>query len=202
MRTEELTPVGLRPTEVSSDDECLILVDEQDRVLGYDSKINVHRGSGLLHRAFSVFLFAGPDRVLLHRRAADKPLWPGFWTNSCCSHPRQGETIAAASSRRLFEELGVTTPLTRLYQFQYSASFGDLGSERELCDVLIGSLNERAQVHPHVAEVMDWGWFDCDAVDRWVADDPGQLTPWFKLEWARLRGDMRSRVQSLSSIAA
>ena len=181
--------------QVSFDDESLILVDERDNVIGHESKDNVHRGSGLLHRAFSIFLFDGPDRVLLHRRSGQKPLWPGFWTNSCCSHPRRGEDYASAARRRLLEELGVTTELSWLYQFQYQASFGSHGAERELCAVLIGDLERPGSVRANRNEVQEWGWFSCDAVDSWVQRRPGQFTPWFLMEWARLRGDQQAAVR-------
>ena len=181
--------------QVSFDDENLILVDERDNVIGYESKDNVHRGSGLLHRAFSIFLFNGPGRVLLHRRSGQKPLWPGFWTNSCCSHPRCGEDYASAARRRLSEELGVTAQLAWLYQFQYTASFGNRGVERELCAVLIGDLERPGTVRANRNEVQEWGWFDCDAVDGWVRRRPEQFTPWFLLEWSRLRGDQRGAVR-------
>ena len=169
-------------------------MDENDNILGYESKLNAHRGGGLLHRAFSIFIFSGPDRVLLHRRSEQKLLWPGFWTNSCCSHPRHGESYAYAARRRLREELGVCTELAWLYQFQYAARFRDEGSEHELCAVMIGDIDERRRVAPNRQEVLDWDWFDCSAVDAWITKQPEQFTPWFKLEWARLRGDQLGKV--------
>jgi isopentenyl-diphosphate delta-isomerase len=182
--------------QVSFDEESLILVDENDNVVGYESKLKTHRGSGLLHRAFSIFIFSGPDRVLLHRRSEQKLLWPGFWTNSCCSHPRHGESYAYAARRRLREELGVCTELAWLYQFQYSARFGDEGSEHELCAVMIGDIDEGRPVEPNRLEVLEWGWYDCSTVDGWIRQTPEQFTPWFKLEWARLRGDQLGEVEA------
>ena len=181
--------------QVSFDDENLILVDEQDNVIGHDSKDNVHRGNGLLHRAFSIFLFDGPERVLLHRRSPKKPLWPGFWTNSCCSHPRRGEDYECAARRRLLEELGVAAELSWLYQFQYAASFGSRGAERDLCAVLIGDLDRPDSVRANRNEVQEWGWFACEEVDSWVQRHPGQFTPWFLMEWSRLRGDQHAAVE-------
>lgn len=184
--------------QVSFDEESLILVDEQDNIVGYASKLNSHRGSGLLHRAFSIFVFAGPDRVLLHRRSEHKPLWPGFWTNSCCSHPRYGESYAYAARRRLQEELGIVTELTWLYQFQYCASFGDTGSENELCAVLVGDIDEaRSTVQANRQEVSDWGWYDCSEVETWVQERPGDFTPWFILEWKQLQGEQRGAVREV-----
>ena len=96
---------------VSFDNEALIIVDAQDRILGHGNKADLHRGSGTLHRAFSIFLFNSAGELLLTRRSNTKPLWPGFWSNTCCSHPRRGETYGVATQRRLREELGIETPL-------------------------------------------------------------------------------------------
>ena len=90
---------------VSFDDEDLILVDIDDRVTGYDNKLNAHMGGGKLHRAFSVFLFDGPDWVLLQRRAPGKPLWPGYWANSCCRHDNVRPLRYAPHAERLAEVL-------------------------------------------------------------------------------------------------
>lgn len=182
---------------VSFDDEQLILVDEDDAVTGHCSKADAHRGAGLRHRAFSIFLFADSETVLLHRRAAAKPLWAGFWTNSVCSHPRRGETYAFATRRRLREELGVSAELQCLYRFEYHAPFGMKGSEHELCSVFVGRLGPEQMVRPNPTEIGDWGWFDCAEVDQRVSAAPGEFTPWFLLEWARLRGEFRPCVEAI-----
>lgn len=186
---------------VSFDDEQLILVDADDVVTGHCSKVDAHRGQGLLHRAFSIFLFADSNTVLLHRRAAGKPLWAGFWTNSVCSHPRRGESLAFATRRRLREELGVAAELDCLYRFEYHAAFGDAGSERELCSVLVGRLDGEQVVRPNPTEIAEWGWFDCVEIDDRVATSPAEFTPWFLLEWARLRGEFRPRVEAVCNRA-
>lgn len=184
---------------VSFDDEPLILVDRNDVATGHCSKAEAHRGAGLLHRAFSIFLFADSETVLLHQRAIAKPLWAGFWTNSVCSHPRRGESLEFATRRRLREELGVKAELDYLYRFEYQAAFGDRGSEHELCSVFAGRLGPDQTVRPNPTEIADWGWFDCAEVDRKVAASPGEFTPWFLLEWARLRGEFRPVVEAICS---
>lgn len=180
--------------QVSFDDELLILVDAADNVTGYESKLEAHRGVGLLHRAFSIFLFNNSGEVLLHRRAEQKPLWPGYWTNSCCSHPRKGESYDVAAQRRLDDELGVTADLKFLYQFQYSATFDDTGGENELCAVFVGKLEDHQAILPNPNEIADWGWIRCSSLDIWVRRSPESFTPWFKLEWARLRSEHRDEV--------
>ncbi len=183
---------------VSFDTEDLILVDSVDRVLGTAPKVAVHQPGGRLHRAFSIFIYAGSEQVLLHKRSSGKPLWPGYWTNSCCSHPRRGESYRAASHRRLREELGIQTPLTWLYQFEYQAHFGTVGTEHELCAVYIGHLQEAVEITPHPDEVEEWGWFNIADVDHWVAQEPDTFTPWFLLEWKALRGPFAEDVTRLT----
>lgn len=183
--------------QVSLDNELLILVDDQDNVTGYDSKQNAHLGAGLLHRAFSVFLFSEPDRVLLQRRSGQKMLWPLFWSNSCCSHPRKGETYEAAAHRRLIEELGITAELMLLYRFEYAAAFEDRGSERELCAVFVGWVDTDCPVRANENEIAEWKWVRRRELDTWVQAAPGQFTPWFLLEWARLTSDQQDNVLRL-----
>ncbi len=186
-----MTAAAEQVESVSHGSEQLILVDDADNVVGHDTKADVHAGTGRLHRAFSIFLFDGPDRVLLHQRSWHKPLWPGYWTNSCCSHPRQGETYEEATRRRLREELGVETALTRAYRFEYHAQFSALGAEHELCTVYIGNLDGTQGIEPHAEEILTWGWFDCAEVDAWIANEAQRFTPWFLLEWEQLRGHRR-----------
>ena len=124
---------------VSDDTELLILVDSSDRETGQLDKSACHDGEGQLHRAFSVFIFNDAGELLIQQRAADKRLWPSFWSNSCCSHPRAGEAIDDAAERRCQQELGIAASLTFLYKFEYQAAYEDIGSERELCSVTSAS---------------------------------------------------------------
>jgi isopentenyl-diphosphate delta-isomerase len=188
---------AIHAREVSFDDELLILVDAADNVTGFDNKANAHRGGGLLHRAFSVFLFNNNGQVLLHKRSQQKPLWPGFWTNSCCSHPRKGESYEDAAQRRLDDELGVRADLNFLYRFQYTAEFGHKGSENELCAVYVGRLGDDQDLAPNPNEIADWCWVSCTDLDRWLCRHPEKFTPWFKLEWQRLCTDQRAKVIEL-----
>lgn len=174
-------------------DDELILVDEDDKILGYESKARCHDGAGLRHRAFSVFLFNPKGQVLIHKRAKEKRLWGDYWSNSCCSHPRRGEQMEEAAKRRVKEELGAESAPKELYKFEYQASFGEAGSEWELCSVLIGGCDGSLQVDP--AEVADYEWMTLEEVDALVEKQSRPLTPWFMKEWVTLRGEYQEELQ-------
>lgn len=170
---------------VSSEEEPLILVDEHDREIGHLSKGECHDGEGVLHRAFSIFIFNTDGKLLLQQRSADKRLWPLFWSNTCCSHPRRGETMEEATERRLAQELGMSGDFSFLFKFQYHAPFGELGSERELCWVYAGTSSD--QPRPNATEIAAIRWIGPDELDHEFATRPETLTPWFAMEWPRVK---------------
>lgn len=169
---------------VSFDHEELILVDSADDVLGHATKAACHDGEGLLHRAFSIFILNGAGELLLQRRSAEKRLWPLFWSNSCCSHPRRGESMDVATARRLEQELSLRAPLRFLFRFEYHARFGGVGSERELCSVYVGRTDEPPRVHP--SEVAAWKYVPVAELERELREHPERYTPWFRMEWERI----------------
>ena len=119
-------------------EEQVVLVSEKDEILGVMDKMQAHE-NGILHRAFSVFLFNDKGEMLLQKRAADKYHSPNQWTNAVCSHPRMGETYMEAAQRRLKEELGIETPLTYRFNFLYKADVGQNLWEHELDHVFTGN---------------------------------------------------------------
>lgn len=182
---------------VSFDDEPLILVDAEDNITGYRTKLAAHQGRGLLHRAFSIFLFDGEDRLLLQQRSRDKPLWPLYWSNSCCSHPRRGETYDSAIHRRLREELSIDTALEFVFRFQYQASFQQLGSEHELCSVYIGRVVDGDAIDVNPSEIAALRWLNRAEIDQLFKEQPDQVTPWFVIEWQRLRQEFSEQLDRL-----
>jgi isopentenyl-diphosphate delta-isomerase len=172
---------------VSNDGEELILVDEHDREIGSRSKTDCHSGSGILHRAFSIFVFNGDDELLLQKRSPGKLLWPNYWSNTCCSHPRRGETMQDAVSRRLRQELGFHCPLEFLYKFKYHAPYGAVGAEHEFCWVYYGRYDGTVDVN--VNEIADWRFIGVEALERELATAPDTFTPWFKMEWVHIRAN-------------
>ena len=191
---------GPRAQAVSFPGEELIVVDGSDRLQGFGTKEQLHAGNGRLHRAFSVFLLDRRGRVLLHRRSDQKPLWPGYWTNSCCSHPRRGEQLQGAVKRRLREELGVrAASLEQVYSFEYHARFGTVGSEHEFCHVFLARLPDAASLRVNPSEIAEWAWRTPEAVDAMVAGSRDGLTPWFCLEWEALRGLYRRQFEHFAA---
>jgi isopentenyl-diphosphate delta-isomerase len=178
------------------DSEQLILVDDSDREVGYLGKSACHDGGGVLHRAFSLLIFNERGELLLQQRGAGKRLWPLYWSNSCCSHPRRAESLETAIHRRLREELGIGCALTYLFKFQYQARFDDEGGEQELCSVYIGRSSEPLRIDPQ--EIQAWRWVTPQALEAELAE-PGveKFTPWFRMEWERIWREHRADLQSL-----
>jgi isopentenyl-diphosphate delta-isomerase len=182
--------------DMPNDSDSLILVDERDQNVGFMSKALCHEGQGILHRAFSLLIFNERSELLIQQRSAAKRLWPLYWSNSCCSHPRGDETMEAATQRRLSEELGMTCALQFLYKFQYQAQFDATGAENELCSVFIGRSAQSPTIN--AAEINDWQWIGAEALAAEMAGAGGRtFTPWFKLEWARIWREHRSDVLAL-----
>lgn len=175
---------GFRHAIVSSDLEPLILVDVSDREVGFMSKARCHEGRGVLHRAFSLFIFNPEGQLLMQQRGADKRLWPGYWSNSCCSHPRRGESLQLATHRRLWQELGMCSTLSPLFKFRYRAQFDATGAENELCSVYIGRSSEPVCANVH--EIADWCWIEPAQLQSELQRGARRFTPWFKIEWKRI----------------
>ena len=176
--------------------DALILVDAADRVVGRLGKTRCHEGKGVLHRAFSLMIFNTAGDLLIQQRSPSKRLWPLYWSNSCCSHPRSDEDMETATRRRLREELGIACPLQYLYKFQYHAQFDETGSEHELCSVFIGTCAEPIAVDPN--EISAWRWVDPHELQSQLTSPAGlKFTPWFTMEWARIWRDHRDAVLAM-----
>lgn len=159
--------------------ELLILVDENDNEIGYEEKVRAHLGEGKLHRAFSIFIFNDKNELLLQKRNKEKMLWGEFWTNTCCSHPRKGESLEEATHRRLMEEMGFDCELKEIFRFPYQAKFKDVGSEKEIDHVFVGRYN--GPVKPDPKEVADWKWISIKELKKDIEKNPDNYTPWFKI---------------------
>ncbi len=168
--------------------EKVILVDEKDREVGVGEKLDVHR-RGLLHRAFSIFVFDSSGRILLQRRAKKKYHCGGLWSNTCCSHPRPGEPLEKAVHRRLEEEMGFDTDLKRIFSFIYRVEFDNGLSEHELDHVFIGFYD--GPVRPDPDEADDFAWVEPEKVLKDMEENPEKYTYWFRLSLPRVLEALR-----------
>jgi isopentenyl-diphosphate delta-isomerase len=158
--------------------EFVILVDAHDRELGIMEKMEAHR-KGILHRAFSVLVFNSKGELLLQKRAESKYHSGGLWTNTCCSHPRPGESIAHAASRRLQEEMGITLDLKTVGSFTYQVKLDKNLIEHELDHVFVGNFDDAPCINN--SEVADWKFISIENLEHDLAVHPGQYTEWFKI---------------------
>ena len=169
---------------VSDPNEELILVDSDDNEIGYSSKSQCHKGLGTLHRAFSIFLFNSSGELLIQKRSVKKELWGQYWSNSCCSHPRKGEDLYEAATRRIQQELSIECNLSFLYKFQYQENYNNNGSEHELCSVFYGLYDGSIQCNEN--EVEDWRMISSSQLNEEIGKSSTLFTPWLKLEWAEI----------------
>ena len=158
--------------------EQVVLVNALDEEQGFMEKMEAHE-KGLLHRAFSIFIFNEKGELLLQQRALDKYHSGGLWTNTCCSHQREGESNIQAGSRRLFEEMGFKTELKELFHFIYKAPFDNGLTEHELDHVMIGYYDEAPVINSE--EVEDWKWMLIEDVKTDIEIHPEIYTVWFKI---------------------
>lgn len=159
-------------------EENVILVNTKDEPIGLMPKLEAHE-KAVLHRAFSVFVLNDKNQIMLQQRAHHKYHSPLLWTNTCCSHQREGESNIQAGSRRLFEEMGFNTELKELFHFIYKAPFDNGLTEHELDHVMIGYYNESPTINPE--EVEDWKWMGIEEVQSDIQLRPEEYTVWFKI---------------------
>ena len=156
----------------------VILVDSNDRPVGKMEKLEAHQ-KGLLHRAFSVFIFNRNNELLLQQRALEKYHSGGLWTNTCCSHPVPDESLESAGAKRLSEEMGFTAGLSRLFAFEYRVELDNQLIEHEYDHVLVGRYD--GEIAPNPEEVMAYRWISMDDLLTELKQHPEAFTSWFKI---------------------
>ena len=159
-------------------EELVVLVDENDNQLGLMPKMEAHE-KAVLHRAFSVFIFNKKGELMLQQRAASKYHSPLLWTNTCCSHQRDGESNLEAGKRRLQEEMGFTTELKEVFSFVYKAPFDNGLTEHELDHVMIGKYEDKPSINKD--EVEGYKWIQLEDVKTDIENNPSIYTEWFKI---------------------
>jgi isopentenyl-diphosphate delta-isomerase len=167
--------------------EEVILVDESDEQVGVAEKLATHT-SAKLHRAFSIFIFSSDGKLLLQKRTASKYHSRGLWSNTCCGHPRPGETTEVASLRRLYEEMGFQCEIRKLFAFTYYAQLENGLFEHEYDHVFIGQFDGSPDPSPD--EVEDWKWIDLPALKTEMETNPEDFTYWFKLSLDEVCGNI------------
>src|SRR3972149_7078953 len=155
----------------------VVLVDRDDNVLGYKEKFEAHHNPVPLHRAISVVIYDKTRKyMLLQKRSTQKVTWPGFWSNTSCTHPLPDESYKDAAERRLFEEMGIKTPLTESFNFIYKAKYDKTWGEHELDHVFVGEYDGKVKLNPDEAE--DYKWMKITDLKKDIKDNPGIYTPW------------------------
>jgi isopentenyl-diphosphate delta-isomerase len=163
--------------------EQVILVDKDDCEIGVMEKMEAHK-QAVLHRAFSVFLFNPQGKMLLQQRALTKYHSAGLWTNTCCSHPRPGETLENAVTRRLIEEMGITAKVSKAFDFIYQAELPDNLKEHEFDHVFIGNYDD--EVRPNHLEVANFVYQSIEEVAANLQSYPEKYTVWFKIAFPKV----------------
>jgi isopentenyl-diphosphate Delta-isomerase len=161
----------------------VILVDEQDTPTGILEKMEAHE-KGLLHRAFSIFIFNSKGEMLLQQRALNKYHSGGLWTNACCSHPEPGEETLAAAKRRLAEEMGFDISIRKIFDFVYKAEFDNGLTEYEFDHVFAGEYN--GVINFNKEEAMDFCFKDVESIRHSLQTHPQKYTAWFHLAFSKI----------------
>ncbi|MFU8844875.1 MAG: isopentenyl-diphosphate Delta-isomerase [Bacteroidales bacterium] len=170
-------------------EEFVILVDKNDKEVGLMEKMEAHE-RGVLHRAFSVFVFNQNKELMLQQRAFTKYHSPGLWTNTCCSHPRKGETIDEAAHRRLLEEMGFDCPIRKSFHFIYKADVGQGLTEHEFDHVLIGVSDSEPLINKD--EVNAWKYIKLPDLKNEIQKHPDLFTVWFRIAFKEVENRIKT----------
>ncbi|MBK6346311.1 MAG: isopentenyl-diphosphate Delta-isomerase [Bacteroidales bacterium] len=173
-------------------EEFVILVDENDQETGVMEKIRAHR-EAVLHRAFSVFIFNPAGELMLQQRAHSKYHSPGLWTNTCCSHPRPGETTADAAHRRMMEEMGFDCEFQEVFSFVYKAAFDNNLTEHEFDHVFIGTSGKLPVLNTE--EAASYRFASVPEIRKEMTADPEKFTIWFRIAFDRVEQYIMSASQ-------
>lgn len=178
--------------------ENIILVDENDNEIGFEERIKAHKNGGKLHRAFSIFVFNSKGEVLLQLRSKKKYHFGGLWSNTCCSHPRKGESLEDAAHRRLKEEFGFDTQLKKLFNFIYRVTDEKSGlTEHEFDHVFIGKYD--GVVRPNPKEIDNLKWIKIEDLKKDINKNSNKYSPWSKIAIHKLL-ELHNLIENLEKI--
>ena len=174
-------------------EENVILVDQYDVQIGTMPKMEAHQKAAL-HRAFSVFILNSEGEIMLQQRAGSKYHSPLLWTNTCCSHQREGESNIEAGKRRLLEEMGFVTELDELFSFIYKAPFDNGLTEHEFDHVMVGYYNQNPIINKE--EVANWKWMYPGTIKSDIEKNPQNYTVWFKIIFEKFYNYITSKISN------
>ena len=166
-------------------DSHVVKVNKNDQIIGIEKILTTHLNPPQLHRAISVLIFNSKKELLLQKRSKKKPLWPLFWSNTCCTHPRANETSHKAATRRLKEEMGITSKLKPVFSFKYKARYNTQLSEFECDTVYLGFTNQKPKLNPK--EAVDYQYISLSSLKKDLKLNSQIYTPWLKLIMKRLK---------------
>ena len=178
------------------EEDKIILVNEHDDMVGTIDKMEAHK-QGLLHRAFSVFIFNSKGEMLMQQRALTKYHSAGLWTNACCSHPMPGEKTIDAAQRRLMEELGFEAPIEKIFDFTYKAEFDNGLTEHEFDHVFAGEYEGEIDANPD--EVKDFSYKEISEIKNMLQEHPQKFTAWFHIAFPKIEEWWATRYQKISA---
>lgn len=174
----------------------LVLVNEKDKKIGLENKKKAHLGEGILHRAFTIFIFNSKKELLIQKRSKNKFLWPLIWETSCSSHPLSGENYITAAKKRLKKELGFSCKLKMLGKFQHQTNYKNIGAENEICALLIGKYTpDNGKIKPNKREVAEWKWIDVKELKKDLKKNPKKYAPWLgiALKYCKITANKRMK---------
>lgn len=174
----------------------LVLVNKKDEAIGLEEKVKCHKGKGILHRAFTIFLFDNKGQVLLQKRGASKMLWPLYWEATCSSHPGENETYEGSGKRRLKEELRISASLKIADKFVYHSYYKNIGSEYEFCAVLVGKY-DKEDIDFNTDEVKDVKWIKINELKEELKKNSKNYAPWLGIALERLFNQYGSNLEKL-----
>ena len=166
----------------------VILCKDDGTPTGTVDILEAHTGKGLLHRAFSIYLFRNDRKeILVQKRSKEKMLWPNIWANTCCSHSQEKEDIIETGQRRLQEEFGFTHSLKESLSYVYRAEDpSGRGSEHEYVTILVGDITNEVNPQPNPSEISEWKWIEVPVLQEDINKNPKDYAPWFCLGLQKL----------------
>jgi isopentenyl-diphosphate delta-isomerase, type 1 len=172
--------------------EKVVLVDQNDQAIGLMDKMEAHLNPQL-HRAFSIFIFNAQGKLLLQQRALSKYHSPGLWTNTCCSHPRDKESLSEATKRRLSEEMGMACDMHEAFSFIYKSNVGQGLTEYEFDHVWIGESDLKPK--PNSEEVKSYKYMSISEISKDMKQNPENYTVWFRISFDRVQDYFHKHIQ-------